>query len=128
MPNQDENNLDLLSTFHYITGVLTALVASIPLIHLVIGIVMLASNLNRGDFASRNIALTLIIIAAVIILAGWTFGVLLIVCGSRLKKRRSYSYCLVVAYLECLIVPIGTVLGIFSILTLTNVSVKKLFS
>lgn len=128
MLSQEEQNLNLLSTFHYIMGTLTALFACIPIIHLVIGIAMFTGGFNGGDIAPRNLALIFIILAAVIILVGWVFAILIIICGRRLKQRRSYNYCLVIAFMECLIVPIGTVLGIFSIITLTRDSVKKLFS
>lgn len=128
MLSQEEQNLNLLSTFHYIMGALTALFACIPIIHLVVGIAMFAGGFNGGDIAPRIIALIFIILAAVIILVGWIFAILIIICGRRLKQRRSYNYCLVIAFMECLIVPIGTVLGIFSIVTLTRDSVKQLFS
>jgi len=128
MLSQEEQNLNLLSTFHYIMGALTALFACIPIIHLVVGIAMFAGGFNGGGIAPRNIAFIFIILAAVIILVGWVFAILIIICGSKLKQRRSYNYCLVIAFMECLIVPIGTVLGIFSIVTLTRDSVKQLFS
>ena len=124
---QEEQNLDLLSTFHYIMGTLTALFACIPIIHLVIGIVMLTSSFDGGNSAPRIIALIIITLAAIIIISGWVFALLLIICGRRLKERRSYNYCLVIAFLECLIVPVGTVLGIFTIITLTKDPVKELF-
>lgn len=128
MLSQEEQNLDLLGTFHYIMGALMALFASIPIIHLVVGIVLLTGVYNGGDVTPRNIALIFIILAAIIILVGWAFAVMIIICGRRLKERRSYNFCLVIAFMECLIMPIGTVLGIFSIITLTKESVKKLFA
>lgn len=128
MLSQEEHNLNLLSTFHYIMGALTALFACIPIIHLVVGITMFAGGFNGGGMAPRNIALIFIILAAFVILFGWIFAILIILCGRRLKERRSYDYCLVIAFMECLIVPVGTVLGIFSIITLTKDSVKQLFS
>ncbi len=128
MLSQEEQNLDLLGTFHYIMGALMALFASIPIIHLVVGIVLLTGVYNGGDVTPRNIALIFIILAAIIILVGWAFAVMIIICGRRLKERRSYNFCLVIAFMECLIMPIGTVLGIFSIITLTKEPVKKLFA
>lgn len=128
MPASEEQNLDLLSTLHFVMGALTALFACIPIIHLTVGIVMLTGAFNGGDSTPRNIGLILIILAAFIIMAGWALAILIMMCGRRLKQRRSYNYCLVIAFLECLIVPIGTFLGIFTIITLTKDSVKELFS
>lgn len=127
MSTQEEQNLDLLAIFHYILGALTGLFSCIPIIHLVIGIVLLAGNYNGGDVTPRSIALIFIILAVIIILVGWIFAIMIIIAGRRLKERRAYNYCLVVAFMECLIVPFGTVLGVFSIVTLTKETVKELF-
>jgi len=127
MSTQEEQNLDLLAIFHYILGALTGLFSCIPIIHLVIGIVLLTGNYNGGDVTPRSIALIFIILAVIIILVGWIFAIMIIIAGRRLKERRAYNYCLVVAFMECLIVPFGTVLGVFSIVTLTKETVKELF-
>jgi hypothetical protein len=125
MTTQDEKNLDLLGTFHYIMGALTALFACIPIIHLVAGIAILVTE--GGDAAPRAVGLIFIVLASIIIIGGWVFAVLIAVAGHRLKQRRSYNFCLIIAFLECLIMPIGTVLGIFTIITLTKEQVKDLF-
>jgi len=128
MPNQEETNLDLLGTLHFILGILTAIFACIPIIHLVIGIVMLTSGIDGGEQAPRAIAFVFIILASVIILTGWALAVLIIMAGIKLKKRKSYQFCTIMAFVECLIMPLGTVLGIFTIITLSKEPVKKLFS
>ncbi len=127
MPAGDEKNLELLSIFHYILGALTAIFASIPLIHLGIGVMMLTGSFNGGDEIPRIIGIIFVTLGGVIVLGGWTLAVLIIIAGSRLKQRRSYNFCLVMAFIECLIVPVGTALGVFSIITLTKEPVKKLF-
>jgi hypothetical protein len=127
MPNQEEANLDLLGTLHIIMGVLTALFACIPIIHLVIGIVMLTSGIDGGEQAPRAIAFVFIILASLIILVGWALAVLIIMAGLKLKKRSSYQFCMIIAFVECLIMPLGTVLGIFTIVTLSKEPVKELF-
>ncbi len=127
MTNKEEANLDLLGTLHIVMGVLTALFACIPIIHLVIGIVMLTSGINGAEQAPRAIAFAFIILASLIILIGWALAILIIMSGIKLKKRKSYQFCLVIAFVECLIMPLGTVLGIFTIVTLSKEHVKKLF-
>ncbi len=128
MPTEDEKNLDLLGTLHYVMGALTALFAFIPIVHLVIGIAMLTGNLNGEEIAPRAIGMAFVILASIIILAGWLFAVLIIISGSRLKQRRSYNYCLIIAFLQCLIMPLGTILGILTILKLNKDTVRELFN
>lgn len=127
MPTQDSNTLDILGNLHYVMAILTAVFSCIPIIHFVVGIAILGSGLNGGDAASRVVGILFVIISAIIIIAGWAFAVLILIAGSRLKQRISYNFCLVIAFLECLIVPLGTVLGIFTILNLTKDPVKDLF-
>lgn len=66
-------------------------------------------------------------IATLIILSGWAMAYCLLLAGRRLKQHRSYTFCLVIAALSCAIVPLGTVLGVFTIIVLMRPSVKTLF-
>jgi hypothetical protein len=50
-----------------------------------------------------------------------------IVAGRNLAAHRGYVFCVVVAALECLWVPLGTILGVFTIVVLQRESVKELF-
>lgn len=128
MASNEESTLVVLGNLHYVMGVMTAIFACFPIIHFVIGITILVSGLNGGDPAPGLIGLLFIIISTVIILAGWTLAVLIMIAGSRLKQRRSYNFCLIIAFLECLIVPLGTLLGVFTIINLSKDSVKELFA
>ncbi len=128
MAENVEKNLDLLGVFHYILGALTALFACLPLIHLFIGIAILTTGLDSTEQAPRMVGLIFVILAGFIVLMGWALAVLIIIAGRRLQQRRAYNYCLVIAFLECLIVPLGTVLGIFTITTLTGEPARNLFA
>ncbi len=127
MSSRDKDTLDILGNLHYVMGALTAALACFPLIYFIVGITILGSGINGGDAAPRAIGILFVIFSAIIIISGWTLAVLILIAGSRLKQRRSYNFCLVIAFLECLIVPLGTVLGVFTILNLTKDSVKELF-
>ena len=126
--NQDEEQLRLLAIFHYVVGGLTALAACFPLIHLAIGLFML---LKPEAFKPRPppefLSWIFIVVAAVIILAGWTLALLFVLAGRNLTRRRRYLFCQVVAGVGCIFMPFGTVLGVFTLLVLARPSVKELF-
>ncbi len=124
---QDERHLDLLSTFHYVLGGLSAVFACFPLMHVLFGLAMLAGLFNGDDMPPRIIAWFFILFPAFFILAGWTLACLIIAAGYKLSRRRSYSFCFVVAALECMFVPLGTVLGVFTIIVLSRETVRELF-
>ncbi len=125
---QDEHHLNLVSVFHYVVGGLTALFACIPFLHLVIGIAILSGSFDGAESRPpRFLGIFFVAVAAGCILAGWALATAMIVAGRKLRARKSHTYCLVVAGIECAVIPFGTVLGIFTILLLMKDSVKALF-
>jgi len=127
--NQDEEHLKLLSIFHYVVGGLAGLFACFPIIHLIIGIVMLAGGFQdaSGQGPPRAIGLIFVIMALFIMTLGWTLAVCLIVSGRQLAKRKRYTFCFVLACISCIFIPFGTVLGVFTIMVLMRPSVKNIF-
>ncbi len=124
---QDEEHLNLLALFHYIFAGMTALFACLPVIHLVFGIAIMTGAFDGKEPPPAFMGLIFVIIGSALILLGWTMAVLILIAGRRLKQRRWPTFCLVIAALECLAMPLGTVLGIFTILVLQRDSVKTLF-
>jgi hypothetical protein len=130
MNNEDYRMLDLLSLFHYIVGGIMALFSCFPFIHLFIGLAFVSGNLfkdSKGGNPPELFGWFFVIIAAVAILLGWTLAVLMLVTGHKMKQRRHRMFCLVVAGIECMFMPFGTVLGIFTIVILNKESVQTIF-
>ena len=127
----DNEHLRLLSIFHYIKGGISALFACIPIIHVVIGLVLILASERFGHSGNHPPAFLgwlFLILGTSIILLGWTFAVLLVIAGTCIARRKHYTFCFVLACVECLSVPFGTVLGVFTILVLARQSVKELFA
>ena len=129
----DEEHLRLLSLGHYITGGLCVLFASMFIIHFVMLVVM-ASDPNffpppkPGQPGPPDGAFRIFgIVIGVFILLGWTFGGLTIYVGRCIKRRGRRSLSLVMACLNLLFIPVGTILGVASIMVLTRPSVKRAY-
>jgi hypothetical protein len=128
--DQDEQHLRLLSIFHYVCAGMAAFVGCIPIIHLVLGLVMVFRPEAFGPPKVRPpefFGWFMVLLAGAFILCAWIFAVLLVSAGRFLARRKRYTFCLVVAGIACLFMPFGTVLGVFSILVLIRPSVKTLF-
>jgi hypothetical protein len=125
---EDQSHLDLLVIFHYIVGGMTALFSCMFLFHIAMGIAMLSGVFDGKEAPPKLLAWIFILFPGLIMLIGWILGTAIILAGRRLKRRSSYTFCLVVAALECCIMPFGTVLGIFTIIMLKKDSVKRLFA
>ena len=125
--NQDIEHLKLLSIFHYVAAGMAALFACIPFIHFFMGLAFATGAFAETGTEARPVGLVIMAIAGFVILAGWTFAALVAVAGRSLQKRQRYTFCLVMAGVECIFMPVGTVLGVFTIIVLVRDSVKQLF-
>lgn len=125
--DQDQEHLRLLSIFHYVVAGLAALFACFPIIHLVLGILLATGSLEAPDEGARVVGVVFIVIAAVLILLGWTFAVFVAMTGRFLATRRHHTFCLVMGGVECLFMPFGTVLGVFTLIVLMREPVRGLF-
>lgn len=128
---QDEQYLSILSIFHYVVGGLKALLACIPFLYFGMGWVMIVAPVLSGDAEALPLSAAgtvFVIVSGVMIVAGWALAVCMIYAGRCLEKRKCYTFCLIIAGIECISVPLGTILGIFTILVLTRPSVKEMFS
>lgn len=130
--DRDEEHLKLLSIFHYVAGGMAGLFACFPIIHLIIGIMMLTGGFEEAsgdeEFPVLLFGLMFTLIPGFIILCGWALAICLIVAGRKLAKRTNYMFCLVIACIGCIFMPFGTVLGVFTIIVLMRPSVKELFA
>jgi hypothetical protein len=110
---------------------LAAFFTCIPIIHLVIGLFMILAPQKFGPANNQPpafIGWLFVGIASFFILAGWTFAVLVAIAGRSIARRKHYQFCFVLACVECIFMPFGTVLGVFTILVLNRSSVKELFT
>jgi len=124
---QDEIYLNLLSVFHYVVAGLTALFSCIFLIHIAIGIAMLCGAMDGPNPPPRFLGWIFVIFPSLLILAAWILAGLMIAAGVKLRRRTSHTFCIVIAAIECIMMPFGTVLGIFTIVLLMKEPVKQLF-
>jgi hypothetical protein len=127
---EDNKYLDLLSMFHYILAGITALFSCLPIIHVVIGILMLSGKFvqdSGGAEPPRIVGMLFLVMGSLLIILGWGLAICLFIAGKKLKNRRNRIFCMVVAGIECVFMPLGTVLGIFTLIVLSKDSVKEIF-
>ena len=125
--SQDTEQLKLLSIFHYVAAGMAALVACIPFLHFFMGIALATGAFGDTDPEARPVGIVMALVALCFIVLGWVFAALVAVAGRNLSRRTNYTYCLVMAGVECIFMPVGTVLGVFTIIVLVRDSVKEMF-
>lgn len=124
----DREHLKLLSIFHYVLAGIVALVGCIPLIHFVVGIGMITGGVaTEQEPGLAVMGCFFMALAAVVILLAWGFAAALVLAGKFLAEARHWTYCLVIAAIACTMAPLGTILGVFTIIVLVRPSVKEMF-
>jgi hypothetical protein len=127
---QDEEHLRLLSIFHYVVGGLAGLFALFPVIHLVFGLILIFSPETFNEHGPPPPAFMgwfFVIFAGTFIGFGLIFAGLIILSGRFLAKHNHHTFCLVMAGVECIFMPFGTVLGVFTLVVLMRETAKQLF-
>lgn len=132
---EDASQLRLLSIFHYVIAGLTALFSLFPLIHVGIGIATLTGAMpmeSNGGPASpgeaRLFGWMFIGIGSMLVLCGLTLAGFMAYAGRCLARQRRHTLCLVVAAMSCMLMPLGTVLGVFTLIVLVRPAVKSAFA
>jgi hypothetical protein len=133
MNSEDANHLDLLALFHYIVGGIMALFSCFPFIHVFVGLAIALGTFGESAEASSQSADAafgwfFVIMGSLFILFGWAVSICIIVAGRKLKQRTNRMFCMVVAGLECMFMPFGTVLGVFTLIVLNKESVKQAYA
>ena len=129
---QDAEHLRLLSIFHYVVSGLAALFAFFPLLYVVIGSVFVYaahhhSAAHRNDVPPEILGWIFITMGSFIFLLGLVVALCILLSGRALARRKRYWFVFVVACIECLFVPFGTILGVCTLIVLSREPVKALF-
>lgn len=130
-PNNDKQHLKLLSIFHYVLGGILAFFFLFPLIHLTIGILFITQSIpsdSSGNLPPQEFGYFFAAVGAIFFILGEALAIATIVSGRFLKRRQRYWFSFVIACLLCLFTPLGTILGVFTIIVLSRQSVKELYS
>jgi hypothetical protein len=127
----DEEHLRLLSIACYIAGGLHIAFASIFIFHFVF-LVVFASHPGMMSPAPQGRGgppeAMFYVFAwglGIVILLGWLFGGMTIYAGRCIKARSRRAFSMVMAALNTLAMPVGTIVGVCGLMVLSRASVKQ---
>jgi hypothetical protein len=131
--NRDREHLRLLAIFHYVVAGLAALFSFFPLLYTTVGAIFIFAARHGTPKPGEEpppefIGWIFAIVGSLLFLLGVAIAICILIAGRSLAKRTRYWFALVVACIECLFIPFGTILGVFTIVVLSRESVKALFS
>ena len=132
---KDEEQLKLIVIFQSIYGSFTILFSLMFIAH----IYFANTFLNDPKFFSRflkeeviisnpsELVRLITIMSIVMIAVGCFIGIINLLSAYFIKKRKKRIFCIVVACINCIQIPIGTILGVFILNVLSRNSVEKLY-
>ena len=124
----DDEQLRLISIFHYVVGALHMIGASVAIIHFSLGLLMIL----RPAFFGNNppppfIGVLFAFVGGMIVICGWALGICTIYSGRCIQRRVRRTFSIVIAAINCGLVPFGSVLGVFTLIVLMRDSVRRLY-
>jgi hypothetical protein len=130
--DQDAEHLRLLSIFHYIVGGLAAVFSFFPLLYTTVGAIFIFVARHGTPKPGEEpppefIGWIFAVIGSFLFLLGIAIAICILIAGRSLAKHTRYWFAFVMACIECLFLPFGTILGVFTIIVLSRESVKTLF-
>jgi hypothetical protein len=132
LTREDVEQLRLLSIFHYVVAGGQALIASVPILHFLLG-AWLLFGAEWAERANDRVPTALMggffmAFSGAFILIGWSLAICLAIAGRSLAQRTRHTFCTVIDVIAALwCMPFGTVLGILTIIVLQRPSVKRAF-
>jgi hypothetical protein len=131
--NQDTEHLRLLSIFHYIVAGLAALFSFFPLLYTTVGAIFIFvarhGTAKPGEHMPPEfVGWIFVVVGSFLFLLGIAIATCILIAGRSLAKHTHYWFAFAMACIECLFIPFGTILGVFTIIVLSRESVKTLFS
>ena len=131
--NRDEEHVQLLAIFHYVVAGLAALFSFFPLLYTTVGAIFIFAARHGTakpgeDLPPEFLGWIFAALGSLLFLMGIAMAICILIAGRSLALRKRYSFAFVMACIECLFIPFGTILGVFTIIVLSRESVRRLFS
>jgi len=131
--DRDTEQLNLLAIFHYVVAGLAALFSFFPLLYTTVGAIFIFAARHGTakpgeDLPPEFLGWIFAVLGLALFLIGIAMAICILMAGRSLALRKRYSFVLVMACIECLFIPFGTIFGVFTIVVLSRESVRGSFS
>jgi cytochrome bd-type quinol oxidase subunit 2 len=131
--NQDREHLRLLAIFHYVVAGLAALFSFFPLLYTTVGAIFIFAARHGTarpgeELPPEFLGWIFAVVGLLLFFLGIAMAICILLAGRCLSRNKHYTFALVMECIECLFIPFGTILGVFTIIALLREPVKGLFA
>ena len=129
---QEEQYLTILAVFYYVFAGLCGLGACLGIFYLGLGAIFALApqslnDPNLDESAAMWLGLLIAGMGLLVVALSLGVGILQFMTGRCLNLRRRRTFCMVIAGITCLSVPLGTALGVCTLVVLARPSVRGMF-
>ncbi|HEY3817747.1 MAG TPA: hypothetical protein VGL81_11275 [Polyangiaceae bacterium] len=129
---EDETQLNTLAICHYIYAGMLGLFGLFGLIYVVFGVILATASLGATGAGHAGPPPAAIggVVAAIggfITVFLWAKAACVAYSGMSLKKRQKRTFSFVIACICCVNIPLGTALGVFTLVVLSRPTVKAIY-
>ena len=128
MNDTDKKHLDILSVLHYLGGIYFLLATFFISRYVLAGIIAFTRSKGTASPSESFTSWGQVILISALVIGMMVMGVLLLLTGHGLRKHKARILCLITAGAECMSFPLGTLLGVFTLVKLNKDSTKELFA
>jgi hypothetical protein len=131
--DRDTEQLNLLAIFHYASVASPRSSLFSPLLYTAVGVIFIFAARHgtakpAEELPPEFLGWIFAVLGSVLFVIGIAMAICILIAGRSLAFRKRYSFALVIACIECLFVPFGTILSVFTIVALSRESTRALFS
>jgi hypothetical protein len=125
----DDGHLKTIAICHFVWGGLVMLFSSVFIIHIVLGALIVSGRMPLPASPTApgmppQFGYLFLFMGSAAVLIGWSVGILTILSGRAIIRRKWRIFSFVMAGVNCASVPFGTVLGVFTFVVLLRPSVR----
>jgi hypothetical protein len=126
---QNSDMISLVSIFHFVLGGFQMLFSLVGLVYVAIGAMVASGAMEstKGNPPPPELGWVFGGFGVVFVLVFVTIGFLTIRAGINIRRRRRRTFCMVIDSILCLMVPFGTIVGIFGLVLLTKAETAEEF-
>ncbi len=128
MTQEDEKQLGLLATLHYVAAALGGLVPILGVAYAWLGAAVLLGKLPGDASKTPNVIGWLPVVLGMLVLVMGVAAVALNLMTARsLRDRKRHTLCVVASAINCMHFPLGTLLGAFTLVVVCRPAVRAAF-
>ncbi len=127
---RDSEHLNILSIANIVLACIWGFAVIFPGIYALMGLVGMAVGAGLGGGEGTGIMVVsgmFSLVFGIFAIVGAAVVTVVAMSAHRLHHRRHYDFCFFVAILQCIMVPLGTVVGVFTLIVLNRPTVKAIF-